>query len=307
MIAGRRRVGLLAALLAACGTRPEPPSNGSALPAGVTARVGAELISPHTVSRIAEKQSLAPRAALSAAVSDALLANEARGAVVPGTASSIERAAAARSLLELLAREAEAAGPPSAAELGEILRERWAELDRPDAVLTTHAVVRNDKPEKAAEARRVAEKLAAAVKSATNADEFMRLAREVPAEGFEVRAEALPPMTADGRGVDKRGDVYVGRGSFDPDFARAANQLTTPGELSPVVQSPFGFHVIRLEMRIAGHKIPAADVPAVLGPEALNRRGARARRELLEKLKASVPVEIERAHDELTAKTKFAP
>lgn len=307
MTVGRRRLGLLAVLLAACGTRSEPESISSALPAGVTARVGAELISPNTVSRIAEKQSLAPPAALSAAVSDALLANEARAAAAPGTASSIERAAAARSLLELLAREAEAAGPPSAAEIAEILRERWAELDRPDAVLTTHAVVRNDKPEKAADARRVAEKLAVAVKPASNAEEFMRLAREVPAEGFEVRAEGLPPMTADGRGVDKRGDVFVGLGTFDVDFARAANQLTTPGELSPVVQSPFGFHVIRLEMRVAGHKIAEADLPAVIRPEALKRRAARARRELLEKLKLSVPVEIERAHDELTAKTKFAP
>ena len=43
---------------------------------------------------------------------------------------SIERAAIARSVLEQLSGDARRAGPPTDAELADVLRERWADLDR---------------------------------------------------------------------------------------------------------------------------------------------------------------------------------
>lgn len=299
------RVGIAWLALAACSEASQPPATTSALPDGVVARVGAELIDARTVGRIVESQHVAPREALSAAIFDALLASEAQAVAPPGAATSIARAATARSLLEQLAREAGRSGPPSEAELAEIIRERWLELDRPDAARTSHVLVLNDQPEKAAAARQLAEQIAVAVKATSTAEEFMRVALEVPHEGFELKAEALRPVTADGRTFERRGASFVSRGTFDADFARAANQLSAPGQLSPVIQSRFGFHIIRLEERIAGASIPRADQAAQLQAEVMSRRAGRARRELVEKLRKGAEVRIDRAHDELTAKPKF--
>jgi peptidyl-prolyl cis-trans isomerase C len=273
----------------------------------MVARVGSELIASSSVGRVAASQNVAPKAALAATVSDALFASEARGSTALGVATSIERAASARSLLEQLAREASRAGPPSDSELSEIARERWVELDRPDAVRTTHAVVRNQDPKKVAAARQIADRLAAAVKTATSSEEFTRIAQEVPHEGFELKAEALSPVTPDGRTFERRDSTFVPRGTFDADFARAANQLTSPGQISPVIQSRFGLHVIRLDERVPGVAIPKTELATLLQAEVLSRRAGRARRELLEKLRQGVAIQVDRAHDELTAKTKSGP
>jgi len=303
----RLHTGLSWLLLAACGARSEPQTATSALPVGVAARVGSELVATSSVGRIAKSQNVAPKAALAAAISDALFASEARGSVALGVATSIERAATARSLLEQLAREGSRPGPPSDAELSEIVRERWLELDRPEAVRTTHAVVLNDDPKKAVAARQIAERLAAAVKITSTTEEFTRLAQEVPHEGFELKVESLNPVTPDGRTFERRDSVFVPRGTFDVDFSRAANQLTSPGQVSPVIQSRFGLHVIRLDERIPGTAITKSELAPLLHAEVLNRRASRARRELLEKLRQGATIQVDRAHDELTAKTKSGP
>jgi peptidyl-prolyl cis-trans isomerase C len=277
----------------------------SSLAAGSAARVGAELVSTTTVARVAERQGLTPRAAVDLALSDALFAAEAR-ASLPGAASrSIERAAAARGLLEQLARDAAQAGPPTPSELAELVRERWLELDRPSAVRTTHAVVLNDKPEHDARARALAENVAAAVRGARSGDELIRLAQAVPAAGLQIRAESLPFVTADGRDFQPKDVGYrAGRGGFNLDFARAANALEHPGDQSPLVKTSFGYHVIRLEERAPSVVVPAAELNERLGPDVLVRRAGRARRELLDKLRQASPVQVERAVNELTAQIK---
>lgn len=295
-------------LLSACGGSGEPPKPGSVrLPEGVVARAGRELISASTVTRIAQAQNLPAARALSHALSDAILAQAAMSSVASGTASHIERAAAARTLLEQLARDATRTGPPSQAELDELSRERWLEVDRPDAARTTHAVVLGARPELLAKARAIAEKLAETVRSAGSKEEFERLAKTVAPEGLTLRVESLPPVTADGRAFERRDDTFQPHGAFDVEFARAANALTRPGEISPVTQSKFGFHVIRLEERVPGQVVPKPELAELLGPDVLTRRSARARRELLERLRKSSVVDLERGVDELTARVKLQP
>ena len=306
---GRRWAGsaLLVALGCGSGGSP-PPTVSSGLPAGLPARVGGELISAATVSRIAAGQSLAPQAAVGLAVSDALFAQGARATLPAASTRSIERAAAARSLLEQLGAAAAQAGAPRDAELAEITRERWVELDRPAAARTTHALVMNDAPERDAQARALAEKLAAALHSAASGEDLIRLAQAFPAEGFKIHSEALPFVTADGRTFQRRDAGFTARaGTFDGDFARAANALTRPGELSPVVKSAFGYHVIRLEELEPAAAVAKSELPALLGAEVLRRRADRARSELLEKLRHAAPVQLERAVDELTAQVQAAP
>jgi hypothetical protein len=306
----RLRAALTAAFFALSCSQSSPPasSRSATLPAGALARAGSELVSAATVSRVAAAQGVLPRQAAELAVSDALFAHAARATLPLAAARSLERAAVARSLLEEIAREADRAGPPTAQELGEVAAERWTELNRPDAVRTTHAVVINDKPERDAAARALAEKLAASLGHATSSDELIKQALAFPAEGFEIRAEPLPFVTADGRVLQRRDAGFVPqRGGFDPDFARAANAIAQAGQLSPVVKSAFGYHVIRLDERAAGAAVPAAELPSLLAREVIQRRAARARGELLERLKAGTPVQVERAADDLTARVKVAP
>ncbi len=284
------------------GGRPPPTATSSALAQGVAASAGGEQVSTATVARVAARQGIEPRAAVGLALSDALLAQGARAALARASTRSIERAAAGRSLLEQLRRDATAAGPPSEAELSEIVRERWTELARSDAVRTTHALVVNDKPERDAAAHALATKLSLALQSATSGDELIRLAQAFPAEGFQIIAQALPFVTLEGRTFQRRDPGLVAsKGGFDLDFARAANALERPGQQSPVVKSAFGYHVIRLEERLPGVNVGQPELLALLGPEVLTRRAARARTDLLGKLHQASVVQLDRAVDELTA------
>lgn len=291
-----------------CGTANESarPASSS-LPAGVVARVEGESISAFAVAQIAERQRVQPPAALSRALSDALFAAAARATLPVTVTSSIERAAGARSVLEQIAADSAAAGPPNDAELADLLRERWPDLDRPEAARTTHAVVINADARRDAAARALAEKIVSSVEGASSAEQFMSLAKAVATEGFDVRAEALPAITADGRGVWRVDKGFVAASTFDREFARAANQLQQPGELSPVVKTRFGYHVIRLDERIPGSSVPKAELPVLLGPELQTRRAARLRTELLEKLRRVSAIQIDRAVDELTARVQPAP
>jgi len=297
------------ALLLGCsgGTSPAKPASG-ALPEGQAVRAGSELVSGATILRIAEQQGIAPAAAASAALSDALLAQGARDSVPVGTSRSIERAAVARTLLEQLGRAARGAGPPSAAELAEVVRDRWTDLDRPAAARTSHAVVLNDKPEHDAAARALAQKLAEALQGVASADELVKKAEEFPAQGFTIKAENLPFLTADGRTFQRRESGFVASpATFDAGFARAALALERPGELSPVIKSRFGYHIIFLEERAPEQVVPKDQLPTLLAPEVEQRRAALARHELLERLHAAATVQLDRAFDELTANVKVAP
>ncbi len=58
------------------------------------------------------------------------------------------------------------------------------------------------------------------------------------------RLQSQDPGTA-----EKGGELTFGRGMMDPVFEAAAFALRTPGEMSPVIESSFGFHIIQLVRR----------------------------------------------------------
>lgn len=101
----------------------------------------------------------------------------------------------------------------------------------PEVVQASHVLVSTEKY-KEAEARARAEEVLARAKAG---EEFGKLARE---------------YSDDPTAGTNNGDLgFFGRGKMVPAFEQAAFALEKPGDLSEVVQSPFGFHVIRLQRK----------------------------------------------------------
>lgn len=102
--------------------------------------------------------------------------------------------------------------------------------DEINAYLASHPELDVDKKQRA-QAEEV-------LKRARAGEDFAKLAQEFSSDGSK----------------DKGGDLgWFGPGEMDPEFEKAAYALK-PGEISGVVQSKFGFHIIKLEERKAETK-----------------------------------------------------
>jgi hypothetical protein len=94
-----------------------------------------------------------------------------------------------------------------------------------DAYLASHPEADLDKKNRA--------KAEEVLKRARGGEDFGKLAQEFGSDGTQ----------------DKGGDLgWFGHGQMDPDFEKATYALK-PGEISDVVQTRFGFHIIKLEDR----------------------------------------------------------
>ncbi|WP_437736714.1 peptidylprolyl isomerase [Sorangium sp. So ce1335] len=267
--------------------------------------MGAIDIPVDAVARIAAAQQIPPAQARDAAVRDALFAAEARARGLD-QAPEVQReitAALARRLLHRLKEEAAGAGPVTDDELRAATERHWLDLDRPEGYRTVHAVVRlsADADEATREKARVlAEAIRKAVLSARDlaqrsepprpaearqppsdpaADAFISAAKAVPADGLEVVAQPLPPVTAAGRALTLEPQ------QFDADFARAAASLAARGDLSAPVASSFGVHVVMLLERIPAQVVAVEERRALVRDEVVTERARAAQSKLLEALR----------------------
>ena len=113
----------------------------------------------------------------------------------------------------------------SEAEITKQFQTKRAQYDRPEQVRVAHILVESE-----AEAR-------------------FALARLNRGEKFEDLARQL---TKDPGSKEQGGDLgFVGKGQLVAEFERAAFALQRPGQISPVVKTQYGYHIIRLIERRA--------------------------------------------------------
>lgn len=224
----------------ACGSPSgsAPAPSYGALGAGEVARVGSVSVGAPLVAAVAESRGTDARTAAGSLVQDALAAEGARAERLDSTpelawASTV---ALARRVPIALAREAHAAGPPTDDELA--------------TLSVVHAVVLRTHSLEPSRGLAIAGAIAEAVAGARDADDFEARAAAVSRQ-VRTSIERLPPFDATGRMTDGN--------QVDADFVAGAFALRAAGDTSPVVETSFGWHVIRL----VGRALPTgADLEA---------------------------------------------
>ncbi len=297
---GMAWLGLLFA--AACGSSEQsaPTAQRVSLGEGTVAVVGSESISASSVRSIASAQHLSLEAARDFAVQDSLIAQASDTHLSPAEVRVVSRGELSRALYEELEHAARAKGPPTDAEVEELTRARWLEFDRPAAARTSHAVVMVDKGTDSARAKELAERVLKAVQGAKDEAEFMAKAKAVPSDGLSVRVESLPPVSEDGRPVTPDAPAPAEM-RFDTTFSKAANAIPKVGELSPITETRFGFHVIFLAERTPALRVPLEERRKRLAQPIIVRRIQQAEAQILASARTQHPVEISRAAESLTA------
>jgi len=301
-------IGLALALITGCGKKADDPVVAPVvtnnLESGVVARVGDEAIVGPEVARIAAAQGVSVAAARELAIRDALFAAQAKAEGVDAERDTqlMINAALARRMLRKMLDDADRAGPVTDEELARVMERRWLELDRPEGFRVVHAVVRTDEgidEAKRNRAKVVADAIREAVKVVAEkakttpqsreqtdpvVDAFKTAAEAVERDGFTIKVEALEPVAADGRVLS------LGGGGYEKEFAEGAAKLAARGDLSDIVTTRYGLHVMLLLEKVPEARTPLDERRRLVREEVLWMRSSAARQKLLDRLRPSAGV-----------------
>jgi hypothetical protein len=258
----------------------------------VVARVGGEAITAPELVAFAQRERIAdPRAAMEAYVRLRLLARESlrRGGDAHPLVQDVSRRAQVQRLLELTVEQRVRESNTPAGALAHVRRTRGFALAHGELRTVLHAVVaiepRAAAPEQSA-ARARAESIRAALESVGGTQDVAAV--RAIAQRFsgpeEVRVEEV-------RGFDAQGANGTPQ-PIDPTFAAAAAALTRDGERSPVVRTPFGYHVMVLLRREPALEADPALVDRTVRAEALTLARGRELQQMLASMRTRYRVRI---------------
>jgi len=120
-------------------------------------------------------------------------------------------------------------------------------------------------------------------------------------EQFADVAKASSVDTASAR---KGGDLgFFGRGRMVPEFEATAFALQSPGEISEIVKTPYGYHIIQLEERRDGEQKPFDQVKEQIRATLRNESMQAKTKDFYDQLKSGANVEIDEVVLERVAKS----
>lgn len=122
--------------------------------------------------------------------------------------------------------------------------------DAEEAVWVKHILIRVETPEGASKEGEVTEEEKQQLEKAT--EEARKKAEDILAsvKSGEDFAELAKQYSQDPGSAKYGGDYVFGRNKMAPEFEKAAFDKLSPGEVSDLVKTDFGFHIIKLEENI---------------------------------------------------------
>jgi peptidyl-prolyl cis-trans isomerase C len=148
----------------------------------------------------------------------------------------------------------------------------------PERTRASHILISADQKATPEEKKKAREKAEAARKRVAGGEDFATVAK----------AESNCPSSSKG------GDLgYFTKGQMVPEFEKAAAALKL-GELSSVVETPFGYHIIKVTERKPAETIPFAEVKDRIEEYLKGQQGQKPMSEYVEKLRKNAKIVMEK-------------